>query len=406
MTKKSNRWENVLGDLSQSTIQNYRQAVKIYEQYHGLKMDELIKEALDEQSERVAEHELKIYDRIVDFRQSLLDEGRIVTGVNTYCTKIKSLYRKSRVKIPYIPPINEINAKRNDVIRFEDYLTKDELRKALEYLPLIQRARAMAMVSGGLSNDECANLTTRQFIDSLYDYHKCDDDESALRYLSDSDNIIWIICLKRGKTGKPFYAVMNPECVTLTAMAKLEELKPLKHGKMKRVLDERLYPTDKSYFNKCCKRINYGLDLGYAGGKSRFRPHMLRKFNATALRGNYHLGENRLSAIEIDELQGRGMTAVQSTYIKSNPIQQKFLYAQIINNVSLWHKYNFKVIGDDVVLEVVNDSEENKKLKKINEKLQRKLEESQDIKEDIKYLLEDKGAEEVANIVAELLKVS
>ena len=138
-------------------------------------MDELIEEALDEQSEGVAEHKLKIYDRIVDFRTSLLDEGRLVTGVSSYITRIRTVYKKSRVRIPYIPPSNQINANRTPVIRFEDFLTKDEIKKGIEYMPLIMKARALAMVSGGLSNDECANLTTRQFIDSLYEYHKCDD---------------------------------------------------------------------------------------------------------------------------------------------------------------------------------------------------------------------------------------
>ena len=81
---------------------------------------------------------------------------------------MKTVFRKSRVRVPYIPPMNEINAKHNAVITFEDYLTKDEIKKAIQYLPLIQQARAMAMVTGGLSNDECASLKTRKhFIEPL-----------------------------------------------------------------------------------------------------------------------------------------------------------------------------------------------------------------------------------------------
>ena len=419
MTRKSNlshedvqktrycRWMRVLNGLSQSTIRNYSQAVKLFEEYHGMTMDSLITEALDEQTENVAEHNLKVYDRIYDFRENLLDEGRIASGVATYTTRIKTIYKKSRVRLPYIPPINDINANHNEVIKFEDYLTKDELRKGIEYLPLIQKARMLAMVTGGLSNDECANLRTKEhFIDALYDYHQCDDDVEALRWLADSDTVLWIICIKRGKTGKPFYAIMNPECVKMTAMAKLEEIKPLPYGKVPRSIDKRLYPTDKDYFGECCRRINNGLNYGTAGGKTRFRPHMFRKFHGTAIRGNYHIGDNQLSPMEIDELQGRGMTSVQSTYIKSNPIKQKFLYCQVINQVSLWHKYGYRIVDDDVELFIVEDEVENKRLKKENEKLKRKLEVSQDIKEDIKNLIEDKGIDEVANIVAELLKAS
>lgn len=470
MTKKS-KWERSVADLSKNTVRNYRQAVRLYEEFHGQSMDSLIKEALGEQSERVAEHELKIYDRILDFRASLLDEGRLVTGVSNYITRIKTLYKKNRVKVPYLPPINEINANRSEVIRFEDYLTKDEIKKGIAHLSLIQQARMMAMVTGGLSNDECANLRTKEhFIEPLRKYHQKDDDIEALRWLADSDNILWVICIKRGKTGKPFYAIMNPECVQMTAQAKLEEVKPLRYGRVPRELDKRLYPTEKNFFGECCRRVNDGMGFGYVGqhsaemetdedgsfminklhfsnfrptingeriprdefdvdrmgnlfkitfhglvnkkikykygGKSRFRPHMFRKFHATSVHGNYHIGDAGLSPMEVDELQGRGMTSVQETYIKANPKKQKLLYCQIINNISLWHKYNWKVIDDDIVLEVVDDEIENQKLKKENEKLKRKLEVSQDVKEDIKILIEDKGIDEVADIVAELLKAT
>ena len=134
MTRKSKRWERSIADLHKNTQRNYRQAVTLYEKYHGLKMDELLEEALYEQSERVAEHELKIYDRILDFRTHLIEEGRLISGVSNYITKIKTLYKKNRVKVPYIPPVNQIHANRSDVIRFEDYLTKEEIKLLLAKL--------------------------------------------------------------------------------------------------------------------------------------------------------------------------------------------------------------------------------------------------------------------------------
>lgn len=397
MTKESNHWEKVLVGLSHPTKQNYRQAVALYEQCNSMSMDELIDEALDEQTERVAEHKLSIYDRIVDFREFLVAMGRVASGIKKYVGIIKTVYKKSRVRIPFIPPMNEINAKHNEVIRFEDYLTADELRQGIQYLPPIQQARMMAMVSGGLSNDECASLKTKEhFIDALYDYHQCDDDMEALKWLAKSDNVLWVICIKRGKTGKPFYAIMNPETVTLTARAKLKEKR----------LREKLYPTAKNYFGVCCRNINESLNFGKAGGKTRFRPHMFRKFHSTAVRGNYHISDVGLTPSEIDELQGRGMTSVQSTYIKSNPKKQKFLYCQVINQISLWHKYGFKVIDDDIELFVIDDAEKSKKLEKENKKLKEQLEISQDIRSEVKELISDKGIDEVVDIVAELLKAS
>lgn len=411
MTKKSNdNWIRVLNGLTDLTVRNYTQAVRLYEECHGIPMDELIEEALDEQTERVAEHRLKVYDRIIEYREFLEAQGRVANGIKKYVGLVKTIYKKSRVRLPYIPPMNEINAKHNDVIKFEDYLTKDEIRQGIQYLPLIQQARLLAMVSGGLSNDECASLKTKEhFIDALYPYHQCDDDIEALRWLANSDNVLWVICIKRGKTGKPFYAIMNPEAVTMTARAKLDEINlsyyQRKHNPNKKI-HPKLYPTQKNYFGLCCRKVNEKLNLGMAGNKTRFRPHMFRKFHSTAVRGNYHIGDVGLTPSEIDELQGRGMTSVQSTYIKSNPKKQKFLYCQVINQVSLWHKYGYKVVDDDVELFVIDDTEKAKKLERENEKLREKLEISQDIREDVKSLISDKGIDEVADIVAELLKAS
>ncbi len=417
MTKKSDvqeKWKKTLKGLSASSVKNYSQAVRLYEKTHGQTMDHLIQEALDEQSERVAEHELQIYDRIVDFRDTLIDQGRVANGVSTYVTRIKTIYKKSRVRIPYIPQMSEINAKHNPTILFEDLLTKDEIRDGIEFLPLIQQARLLAMISGGLSNEECANLETKaHFIDPLYKYHQCDDDADALRWLAKQDNILWCVKLTRRKTGKQFYAIMSPEAVQMTAKAKLEEIRPLKYGRNKeRKLKHKLYPTDKDYFGVCCRRINEALKLGKAGNKSRFRPHMFRKFHSTAIRGQYHIDENGLTVDEIDELQGRGKTSVQETYIKTNPIEQKLIYMKVINNVSLWHKYTYEVIDDhdprkvDLRLHVVDDVEKSKKLERENKKLKKKLEISSDIHEDIKDLISDKGIDEVADIIATLLSTS
>ena len=414
MTKKSNcTWEKTLRGLSKSSIKNYSQAVRLYEKIHGDSMDNLIEEALDEQTARVAEHQLKIYDRIVDFRDALLDQGRVVSGVGTYVTRIKTIYKKSRVRIPYIPPLSEINGNHNPTILFEDLLTKDEIRQGIEYLPLIQQARLLAMVSGGLSNEECANLKTKEhFIDPLYKYHQCDDDAEALRWLAKQDNILWCVKLTRGKTGKQFYAIMSPETVQLTAKAKLEEIRPHKYSDKERVLKDNLYPTDKDYFGLCCRRINEGLHMGEAGNKSRFRPHMFRKFHSTAIRGQYCIDDDGLSVDEIDELQGRGMTSVQETYIKTNPIEQKLIYMKVINNVSLWHKYSYEVIDShdprkvDLMLHVIDDEEKTRKLEKENKDLRKKLEISKDVHADIKDLISDKGIDEVADIIATLLSGS
>lgn len=403
MTKKANldtKWEQSIKRLRKNSWYSYNQAVKLYEEFHQTSMDSLIEEALSEQSDRVAEHELKIYDRIVDFREFLIDEGFKASTIQTHMTRIKSLYNKSRVRIPYIPQMDVINIKKSQPIGYDDLLTKEELVKAYDqFSSLKTKARFLAMVSGGLSNDECSNITTRQFIDDLYKYHQCDDDVDALKYLSESNNIIWVALLVRGKTAKPFYAVLSPECVQVTARAKLQEAQK---GEIK----EKLY-GNKNYFTQKCTRINTHLKFGIAGdGKGRFRSHMIRKYHATTL------ADSHLSNQEIDELQGRGKTRVQEAYIKTNPNRQKILYAGIINQVSLFHEYEYEILNEhdpskmDVRLRVVNQREKSRKLEIENRNLHKKLDSSEEIRKELENLMEDKGKDTILNIFAELLNDS
>lgn len=404
MTKKANldtpKWEQSIKRLRKNSWYSYNQAVTLYEEFHQTSMDSLIEEALSEQSDRVAEHELRIYDRIVDFREFLIDEGFKASTIQTHMTRIKSLYNKSRVRIPYIPQMDVINIKKSQPIGYDDLLTKEELVKAYDqFSSLKTKARFLAMVSGGLSNDECSNITTRQFIDDLYKYHQCDDDVDALKYLSESNNIIWVALLVRGKTAKPFYAVLSPECVQVTARAKLQEAQK---GEIK----EKLY-GNKNYFTQKCTRINTHLKFGTAGdGKGRFRSHMIRKYHATTL------ADSHLSNQEIDELQGRGKTRVQEAYIKTNPNRQKILYARIINQVSLFHEYEYEILNEhdpakmDVRLKVVNQKEKSKKLEIENRNLHKKLDSSEEIRKELENLMEDKGKDTILNIFAELLNDS
>ena len=94
--KKSNDWLRVVGDLSSATIQNYKQAVALFEESTGKTMDELIEIALNEQDERIAEHKLSTYDWIIEFRLFLTNQGRIASGVNKYTNLVKTVFRKYR----------------------------------------------------------------------------------------------------------------------------------------------------------------------------------------------------------------------------------------------------------------------------------------------------------------------
>ena len=392
-----------LNNNSISTQKSYFQSIRKYEQFHGKLIEDLVLEALDEQENNVPMHRLKIIDRIEDF-QNYLNECDLVLGtIITHVTNIKSLYHKNRVNLPYIEPLNFHKCKKRDIIEFSDILTKDELRKALPLMRLPVRARAMAMIQGGLSNEECEHLTTRSFIDELYKYHKKDDDLDALEWLADENNpVIWVTKTKRIKTGKPYYVLIGAEAVNTIASAKLYEyeLPSSNHS-----ISNKLLNVHKSSMNRICSKLNKRLNLGIAGGSYRLRPHMFRKFHATYIRGSALTYEEnvRISNSQIDELQGRGKTKVQDTYIKSNPLEQKLIYAKVMNNVSLYNEYDFTITDDDVLIFRVNPHKENQKLRKEVKELNDKLREKRGASERIVALRKEIGDEGIRELINSIL---
>ena len=169
MSKKSIAF---VGRLSSNTQKGYQTAINKYEQFHGMSIDELVDEALDEQTKGVAPHLLSIIDRIEDFQEHLIELNHCHGSINSYVGKIKKIYKKNRVVLPYLETPDPKRTKRREYIGYDDILTKEEIKLAFGYMRPPAKARAYTMIQGGLSNEECEHLTTRAFIDELYKYHQ------------------------------------------------------------------------------------------------------------------------------------------------------------------------------------------------------------------------------------------
>lgn len=400
------RYLKFMDTLAPNTIRGYKQAIKKYEELYGMTIDELVEEALNEQTERIPPHLLKVIDRIEDFQNYLIGLGLMYGTILTLSSKIKSIYTKNRVVIPYITPLNAKKIKRREYIEYKDVLTKDELRCALMHMRLPSQARAYAMISGGLSNEECEHLTTRAFIDELYKYHQCDDDIEALKWLADENNpLIWVTKIIRQKTKKPYYAIIGAEAVNVIASAKLYEMKlPKNDGK----IPDKLLDTNKNSFSRTCRIVNDKCNLGLVAEESKLKAHNLRRFHATYIRGSVLSYEENyiLTYQEIDEMQGRGKTGTQDTYIKTNPIRQKVLYAKVMNNVSLYHKYDYEIVDDDVLVYVKDVIRENDKLISDIKKLKKALDKKKKASARVEALKKEMGEEEFYAMISNILKPS
>ena len=401
MSKKSIRF---LKNLAKETQKSYNQAIRKYENFHGMDIDTLIAEALNEQSNRTPLHELSVIDRIEDFQEHLVKQELTIGSIKLWVSKIKTIYHKNRVELPYLEPINPKKAKRREYIEFKDILTKDELRKALSYMRPVAFAQAMCMIQGGLSLEECEHLSYRKFIDELYPYHQCDNDIDALYWLAEPTNpVIWVTKLIRVKTGKPYYCIIGAEAVNAIANAKLYEfgLKKYKHT-------DKLLTITKFGFSRRCKLINEQCGFGLVAEESKFRSHMLRKFHATYIGGSAlsYDEQSIISNAEIDEMQGRGKTNVQDTYIKTNPIRQKVLYAKVMNNVSLYHQYDYEIIDDDVIIHLIDPNVETEKLRREVQHLRKKIEKKEEASRKVDALRKELGDDTFKEMIGEILNAS
>ena len=173
MSKRSLRF---LNNSSENTCKTYKGTVKKYQEFHGMDIDSLICEALDEQERQVPQHRLAIIERLESFQEELKSQGLVIGTINGHMTRVKTIYHKNRVDVPYVEPLNSKKTLKREYLEFKDILTKEELKEALAHMRLPIRARTMAVIQGGLSNEECEHLTLRSFIDELRIYHQKDDD--------------------------------------------------------------------------------------------------------------------------------------------------------------------------------------------------------------------------------------
>ena len=325
---------------SPATVKAYRIVFNRYGKFHNMSLCELLDEAIEEQEQRLPISRLSIYDRILDFRDFMMENYKENTALSSE-SKIKTFYRYNRVEIPFIPPVNARTLRRSDVIGFEDLPTKEELRLALEFADDNLKLWILVLISTGASRADAKLMTNRAFFEGTRSYHEKDDFEDALKYLADCDDVVCAFRLFRQKTNRPYYAFLNPECVREIARVKLKQ-KDFD-------LDAPLLRYNLNHLTDKFRRLNDYLGFGEVAGFSRLRPHMIRKFHASYLNQGA-LEDALLNRDDIDSLHGRVINKTRETYFKENPEYLKLKYVSVMSNISLYHKYDYEVVDGRIVV--------------------------------------------------------
>ena len=302
-------------NVSDSTRTGYWSAIRKYETYHKLPMEELLQEAISEEENNIPLKDRKIKQRLISYRTFLLNSNLSQNTVRGYFTKIKTFYEHFEIEIPHLP---QAKYAREYETNYLDLPSKEHIRMALDISTLDLKAVILFMASSGTAKAETLSLTVHDFILATRDYHTNGSLNEILEQLNKKDNVIPTFYLKRIKTDKYYYTFCSSEasqCIVKYLLTR-QNLK----------LEDKLFDFTYSTLLARFQEINDYYNWGFKGKYRFFRSHTLRKFHAS------NIG---LSAEYIDALQGRSKNEVHSTYIKTNPQKLKEIYLSVMDNVMI-----------------------------------------------------------------------
>ncbi len=304
-------------NIKDSTKKGYISAIKKYTTFHKCSIDKLINEAIEDEEKRIPLKERRIKERLITYRNYLIESNISSNTAKTYFSKLKTFYIHFEIEIPYLP---EVRYDKQYITNYLDLPTRRHIQEALEIVPLDLKALILFMSSSGTAKAETLSLTVEDFINATSEYH---NGGSILKILHDLDNskeeIIPTIYLKRIKTDKFYYTFCSPEATKFI----IKYLKTRNNLKLK----DKLFPFSSSLVITRFQEINDHMKWGLKGKYRFFRSHTLRKFHAS------NIG---LAAEYVDALQGRSKNSVHEAYIKTNPEKLKEIYKKAMKNVMIY----------------------------------------------------------------------
>lgn len=310
-------------NIRDTTKKGYESAIKKYENYYKMSIDNLLKEAIKEEKLNIPLKERKIKKRLLKYRSYLLNDKISPNTAKTYFSKVKTFYLHHEVELPILP---EAKYEQIYEINYLDLPTKKHIRQALEIVPIDMKAIILFMSSSGTAKAETLSLKVEDFINGTNEYHSGGTISEILNKLEKKESVIPTFYLKRQKTDKYYYTFCSPEATEYI----IRYLKTRKNLKK----EDLLFDFTGSLLISRFQEINDTLEWGFKGNYRFFRSHTLRKFHAS------NIG---LSAEYIDALQGRSKNQVHETYIKTNPKKMKKIYEKAMKNILIYNENERKL---------------------------------------------------------------
>lgn len=247
--------------LAETTKMKYRADLKIYTDWCGMTLHELVEEAKEEQRTRIIDNVLfecdiencKLSERLDSFFYYEQDRGIAPLTLETRISNIRAFYRGMGVK--QLP--RRINTK---VETSFTLLTREKISKSLKYCNPLNTAMVTFLASTGVRISDCSNFTINDYIESLH-LNGLDELVELMFIDIEGFDMLGYWEFRPQKTQSNICQVCNtPESNKYI----LEYLKTryIKHGlhpKEHLFLTNRLNKITSTYFAYVCQRINMKL---------------------------------------------------------------------------------------------------------------------------------------------------
>lgn len=328
-------------NITTGTLKVYRIVLKEYCKLHKLTVKELLEEADHEEEERIRMKHRKIKQRLIKYRQHIINKNLTPNTIKTRMTKIRTFYKHFEIELPTLPPI-QLPTSHHE--RYSDIPNRKDIKKVLDYLNSPKhKAIILFMSSSGTAIAETTKLT-------LYDFFKACNEEltdnnlyDLIEKLKKEKDLIPLFEMVRLKTNYPYYTCCSPEAA----------------GMILEYLESSIFeykPTDQlfkinikslgTYFN----RINHTLGFGKIGSRGFWHSHALRKFHATAIED---IGF-------ANTLQGRRADSITEAYFKHNPKRIKEKYLEHLPKLTI-NKTIVNKVDDEATKELKKELADTKK---------------------------------------------
>ena len=304
---------------SPSTITTYTRVVRLYEEFTGKPLNELVDMADNEEYNNIRWKNTDTRRYILEYREYLFNKYNVSTA-QLYLTAIITIYRHFEITIPPLPYYSTKHARKTEPLRYDQLLDRDILRECIQISSPVVQSIILFMSSSGMSRIDVLNLTIGDYLEATKDYHTHEDSvKYAIREMRDSTTpIIPTFYLTRQKTGQKYFTFCSHEAVKHINAYLLTRTEILHR-------DKPLFKIHERYFNMIFERLNGHFCLGKVGNYNRIRSHMLRKYHAS------QLAEAGMTTDHINLLQGRKIPGVaHDVYIRIKPETLKNEYIEAL----------------------------------------------------------------------------